>query len=551
MYLSTHSRAIAGAMLVCLLSLQARAQVAPEADLSKVPIKVQVVPRQTTIGNLPGKYVRMVVNLPNQSTELTLSPALVDYKKTLVSWLKKNVVGGQTRSVLIAANASVAGTALPQRAIYYQLHDGGDGVNQYYNVAPLTPFAMASADPIHLEVHAKYTTEVKSNISSSVVAALALGAQLTSSPATLLTDFTKDSFKDAAQKIDKAIDDIFGKSNDAVAAFDFDPAIHERLNIFIPGSPDVLIAAIVPDIRDTLIAPSGKISGFPAARDDITKFTLSDASAAKSVAEMLRALPNVKSPSSSLSPDAIFDFCEAASQSLAKYGLNNVDRAAVLFAYLLDSRWNTDIAYRTAAIPKDACESRVEILADSNLKGLMKTRKELVEHPAPRDDNTDRLFGIRIRDPLDEALRGKDAVRYERFPQIVGETVQIRTNLPVKLGNGALLQPGAGLTVEALDVSDILSAAVLTRVGATAAGNCYGSYVNAGKAGKFRSKSECTNVLLGDGSWSPASIEFTYNTELNYTTLSSTAGLQLVQIRLILPATPAAEAAVASTAGFD
>ncbi|MYM90300.1 hypothetical protein GTP91_24400 [Rugamonas sp. FT82W] len=509
----------------------------PSADFTNIPIKLKVVKRSVPIIDFDGQYMRFVIMLPKQSKDLSLTPDQIEYKEKLKIWLKKYLIGDETKSVLISANAIIDGTRLPEQAIYYQIKNSDGLADQYYAVSPLTPFAAASNTPILLEIHGKYKNDVSSNLASTVITALSIASEIVSAPAPILSKASKGQFDEAAKKVDKAICDIFGTSKNDLISFSFDPSTDERVELSVDTSPEP-IATILIDLRESVISSSGKKINFPVNRDDITKFIPYGSDKPKTLAEIARSLPTYPPLATATTSTPILSFCAEFNENLAKYGLNKYDRAAALFSYLQYSKWNYDDDWRSPPPPLDECESRTDVLANTNLKGL-RTWDQVISQPPLKKPAVDQLFNIRIQNPLDEVLLGKNDFRDKHWALLVTSPVHISSSVTIKLGEGTLLQPGAGMDVDPLSLSNLLSESAISRDNKVSLVDCYTPYVTTTRNGRFRSKKSCTSVVLEDGSWAPTEIEFEYSAPFYYENLKKADGAQLTQIRLFVSPKPA------------
>ncbi|WP_374362026.1 hypothetical protein [Pseudoduganella danionis] len=503
------------------------------SDVTTIPIKTKIIKRATAIADFDGQYMRFVIMLPKQSKDLTLTPVQADYQEKLKIWLKKYFIGDETKTVLISANAEINGNKFPEQAIYYQIKNSDGLTDQYYAVAPLTPFAEARSTPISLEIRGKYKTEVRSELASTVITALTIASEVVSTPAPILTKASKGKFDDTAKKVDKAISDIFGNSKDDLISYKFDPSTDERLELYVEKSTDP-IATILIDLRESLISLTGKNSDFPISRDDITKFIPYGSDKPKTLAEVAQSLPTYAPLATATNPDPILSFCRDFNQTLAALGLNKYDRAAALFPYLQYSNWNYDPDWRAPAPPADECESRIDVLTRTNLKGQLRTWDEVISQPPLQKLAVDKLFGIRIQDPLDKVLLGNNDFREKHWALLATSPIHISSSAAIKLGDGTVLQPGIGIDVDSLSLPTLLTESSISRNSSVTLADCYTPYVTTNKNGRFRSKKICTSVVLDDNSKSPAEIEFEYNMPFYIDKLKKVDGAQLTQIRVFV-----------------
>jgi hypothetical protein len=532
-----------GSFLLLLLVSRANAQ---QNDVFSLPIVVTPVLRAQALDIPAGRYTRLVVTYDNQSAELTLNPQRIDYRQKMLVWLKSTFVGDEKKSLLITAKADVGGVRLPEQPIYYRFQNLSGVSQQYYDIAPLTPYNTEYNGAIPVRIRGAYTIEVDSNIATSVMSALKYSSQLLNSPGHLLTSLSTSSFKDAGEKVDAELAKIFGNRHDADVLFDFDPALHESLNLSIQGNSKV-IASIVLDARDSLIAARGDLKDFPLVVDDITKFKLDGATGQHPVSTIVRNLNMPVTENSTA--DQTNTFCETVAQELASRGLNQYDRAAVLFSYLVNSKWNRTSYFRTPPFADDACESRVGVLARTNLARSLRPRPEVDEIVTPPDTRVARLFSIRVRDPLAGVLRSKEGMRADAWVGVLAENLRITANVPVKLSNGAVLLPGAGVTLQTLDVPGALSEAAVIWRAAAAGQNCFGPFASTTTTSKFRSKKECSSVVLHpDDRIAEAVLEFEYEGQMTYDNLiGRQINPRLSHIHIMVPVTTPLVAAAAES----
>jgi len=436
-------------------TMQMAASTSASTDLSVAAstLKLKTVPLHTP-RTLDNKYVRLVLYVPTTNAGESESDQQSLLKVASANLLKFLWDRKQTLIVTAKPINLGSGSELPTVRLMQARSENNSPVLSDMEPMVISPFTTDVDTGLMLKIQIARTDAVDSKVASVAAQAFQLASIFASGG--VLSKFANEDFSAQAKKIDADIGKLFATGRVDPFVIPMNPFSTQELEVSaVNGAREQYLFSVLFDTQDTLIGRGTTPLTYPTDPIDITKFKVA-ISPTESTVRTAMASEVATINSASADTNAFQVFCTNAPGKLADLGFNRYDRAAVMYAYLLNSTWNRSISVRPAIDDDDNC-----VIATSDLMG--RTNLKLKSHAELERTATDNrskwLAKVKERlwaSALPSAMQTKEASKWER---VLADAVSISvTGKPFKLfPTDDPLEPGGGITVTKEEAASALA----------------------------------------------------------------------------------------------
>lgn len=321
-------------------------------------------------------YYRLQLVTPEHAGTLALAS-----ERRGTSVLRHYFLGNQRSSTLVTLSTQLGSTSLPQQVLYAESREAGSITHASYGAPFLSPYFQAGL-PLVLRFAVKHSRQSESRLASTLSDTLSQFAAPVSG-LSLLSRLTGAQWQDAQTRVDKAVAEAFSEQQSPEVSLAITPEQTESIDLLLreDGSGPHVLARVQVSTTRSLLAAEGDLQRFPA---DPIQLLATPVNGDKQT--LTQAIQQDKQLWPLFEKEAYAEFCRGAAEKLAVLGLNRVDTAAVLYAWLVDSRWNRERRLRggNAGMTADRCSSLTEILQATNLAGRLKSVENLQQEDRRR-----------------------------------------------------------------------------------------------------------------------------------------------------------------------
>lgn len=355
---SCWERVAAGSASIVLLSACAATGLnasADEANARTLSPTAQL--RQTPIAASSDLYYRLHLVTPETAGKLNL-----EMGRTAGSALQNYFFGSQNSSTVVTLSTLLGSTSLAQQLLYSETRRDNALLNASYGTPYLSPYFQGSM-PLVLRFAVRHSNKSESRLGETI-------GQLTAASFTsglsLLSSFATAQSQETQTKVDKAVAETFSDQLTPEVSLAIKPETTEKIDLLLrqeDGGPRVLATVLI-RTTPSILAIEGDVQRFPT---DPVSLLAAPINGDKQT--LTQTIQQDKNLWALYEKDSFSAFCRGSAEKLAVLGLNRVDTAAVLYAYLLDSHWNRDRKLRQ---PQDRCSALTEPLQVTNLANRLK-----------------------------------------------------------------------------------------------------------------------------------------------------------------------------------
>ncbi|MFJ3045654.1 hypothetical protein ACIPEN_07495 [Herbaspirillum chlorophenolicum] len=272
-------------------------------------------------------------------------------KEKLAAYLYKDV-----QSLAVTANGTIDGQSFGKRSVV--LLDMNRQDDPAYGDYYLTPYFRTS-NALMMEWDRAWTKSVNTHAFSVAVNSLkALTSVYAPNGVIFQTLAGTSNLQDKINSVDDKLGKVFSQKDthhDELAPID--PTRTKGFAVYFNGSEKSAINVEF-EYRESLLSGSsdGKAANIPSRTESIRGWKQPDGTMLKTI---IQAKDGQDSPLDQLNKnnaDGYAQFCARASDLLASKGYNYIDSAAILYAFLKDSPWNTNVVMRDA---NDSCITKI------------------------------------------------------------------------------------------------------------------------------------------------------------------------------------------------
>lgn len=438
-------------------SLAAPALVPVDLSVATSTLKLKTVPLPTP-RNLDDKYVRLVLFVPTTSAgesggnqQSLLKIASVNLLKFL--WDRKHTLTVTAKPINLRSGAEV-----PTVQLFQAMSENDSPVSKDLEPMGISPYTTDVDASLTLNIQVARADTVDSGVASVAAQAFQLASDFASGG--ILSKFANKDFSAQAKKIDADIGRLLASGRVDPFLIAMNPFNTQEIDVsVVNGTNEQFLFSVKFDVQDTLIGRGATPLTYPTDPNDITKFKVAVAPIELTVrAGMATATSAINSASADI--NSFQAFCITAPGQLADLGLNRFDRAAVMYAYLLNSTWNRSVSVRPASDDDDQC-----IIATSDLVGKTNLRlnsRAQLERKATgnRSRWLEKVKQHLWVSALPAAIQTKKATDWEK---VLADPVSISvTGKPFKLlSTDDPIEPGGGFTVSREEAASALAASDL------------------------------------------------------------------------------------------
>lgn len=323
---------------------------------SKIKVALQPVALPSPRTDIDDKYIRLVAEVTSAGAESSVIFDQPSFLTSLSSKLK-GAFWSEDKSLLVTSDALIGGVRTGPRALVMTSPSSMD--TPVFGNHVLTP-SFQLADGFKLRWSAKLTTNVESSAIQAAVAGLDILTTLIAPHSALMKvlksapDLEAKS-KEADEKLAKAFSGAEVAGSPELA---YDPRSIERFDLKIN---DKAVVSLKFKMADTLLTADGSLAGVPKDPAALIGRKLDTGS---SPSELIKNKKEIMDQLNLGTKPGYSKFCLDSASSLASAGLNGFDRAAIIYAYLYFSPWNTQGRFRA---DPDPCEM---VTAPAAIAGL-------------------------------------------------------------------------------------------------------------------------------------------------------------------------------------
>ncbi|MGM9482960.1 hypothetical protein ACS5PN_17335 [Roseateles sp. NT4] len=429
-------------------------------SLANSTLRLRTVPLPAP-RSLEDKYVQLVLFVPTAGSveslgnqESLLRVASANLLKFL--WDRK-----QTLTVTAKPINMRSGSELPTVQLMQAKSENNSPVSKDLEPMVISPYTTEIDSDLTLKIQVARADSVNSGVASVAAHAFQLASSLASGG--VLSRIAGKDYSAQAKKIDADIDKLLASGRVDPFLIAINPFTTQQLDVVASnGADEQFLFSVKLDAKDTLIGRGSGSLVFPTDPSDITKFKVAVTPAESTVRTAMTS--SAASINAATADAAAFQvFCANAQAQLADLGLNRYDRAAVMYAYLLNSTWNRSVSVRPASDDEDRCVIATSDLASkTNLK--LKSHSELERKTT--DDRASWLSRVKQQlwsSALPLAMQTKKAEDWEK---VLADPVSISvTGKPFKLvSTDEPIEPGGGFSISKEEAASALAASDLAFV---------------------------------------------------------------------------------------
>ncbi|MDI9855554.1 hypothetical protein [Comamonas sp. 17RB] len=435
-------------------------------------------------------YFRLVVVPVDTQPTIIAKPSHIDrLTRAIGSYLWKS-----DEAIALVAKLKIGDQDLGTRPLVLS-HQGESGTKVYGD--PVISPWFRSSDTVQIQFITGHKITAESHLFQTLVPALVeLGSLYAGGNILVKSLKNTTDLSTKTKKVDSAFEKAFSVNEQM-------PEQSQILDVTKVGSFLVAIngtnlveVKVVP--MGSVIAPGGDPKRMPSLSSEIQGKSISD----KRVDSLVQANKNELNKNTAA---GFASFCSAVATDLVAQGLNDVDRASILYSYLYRSEWNNKEAFRAES---DPCTDETRALPKPPLS-LASTSDLKVQHNNQRTERVNVLRAT-IWKSL-PAILPKPAGN--EWDSLVGDNVSlVSIKYPITLG-GITLEAGKAIDMNVAEAQEFFQNAKLTqnrdralKDGAIADENCFG--VTGTKTSSFRGY--CFYPDLTEGT-KPLRMEFDFD----------------------------------------
>lgn len=441
-------------------SLSASALIPADLTVATSTLKLKTVSLPTP-RTLEDKYVRLELYVPTKSAGESSSDQLSLLKIASANLLRFLWDRRQTLIVTAKPINLISGSELPTVQLMQARSENNSPVLKDMEPMVISPYSTDINTGLTLKIQVARAETVDSKVASVAAQAFQLASNFASGG--VLSKFANKDFSAQAEKIDADIGKLLATGRVDPFVIPMNPFSTKELEVSaVNGSSEQYLFSVIFDTQDTLIGRGTSPLIYPSDPIDITKFKVALSPAVITVrAAMTTEVAAINSASADT--DTFQAFCTNAPSKLADLGFNRYDRAAVIYAYLLNSTWNRSVSVRPASDDDDKC-----VIATSDLVGKTNLKLKSHEELARTATENRAKWLTKVKEQLwasalPSALQSKETSKWEK---ILTDTVSISvTGNHFKLvSSDDALEPGGGFTVTKEETAIALAASDLVYI---------------------------------------------------------------------------------------
>lgn len=336
-----------------------------------ISVRVDPISREAAMPKIDDLYLRLVA-VPASEPKVTTME--FDKKKmTDQLWTAaKNLVFKKDEVVLAAVSGKISGQDFGTRSL--MLINPADASSPTYTDHFLTPYFRTS-DTLEVQWTTGDTVTTKSNAVSALVLTLgALSAVYAPQGAIFKAISTGSKISEKTKAVDAELDKVFsGTTLKSTSLKTYEPGNVDHFDVYFNDKKMVVVRI---DFRESLISPDGKALSISTRSAEILGKKLEGSG---EVSTILAKDADVMAALNKNTGSGFSEFCRRAAIALASNGFNVVDRSAILYAYLVDSQWNSSASMRKS----EDCEreisygsSQLKLKPTSELQAVIDKQRE-------------------------------------------------------------------------------------------------------------------------------------------------------------------------------